>query len=155
MCVQEALSVRQGLYMSPALMEAMHRHFVVLTQHKPPSRRWVSKDQYVLYFTLCAKLLSDDESRSDDELRELLEVRRGPSVAFCVAVGCQCRWDLCHSLVSPPRRASSDAALDAWCSVCVWRRPDPGVQLAPHHGVPVSLWCHRRSGRATARACLR
>jgi hypothetical protein len=45
------------------------QHFVLLTDHKPPGRRWVSKEQYVRYFMMCLDMLYDGEDDSTPEIK--------------------------------------------------------------------------------------
>jgi hypothetical protein len=44
-----------------------HQHFLVLTEHKPEGRRWVTKEQYLRYFLLCGELLNPAQARPADQ----------------------------------------------------------------------------------------
>lgn len=61
-----------------ALHESFGQHFKILTSYKPFGKRWVTKDQYIQFFTVCSQVLhtvaDDTNHRNSRELRALLEV---------------------------------------------------------------------------------
>ena len=51
------------------------QQFTALTKHKPEGRRWVTKEQYIRYFSLCYDVLYPGHGLSLDERRVSLTVR--------------------------------------------------------------------------------
>ena len=55
------------------------QQFEALTANKPPGRQWVSRAQYVRYFSLAAALVDpDNDARNETDLAALLEVVHRP-----------------------------------------------------------------------------
>lgn len=51
------------------------QQFKTLTRHKKKGQRWITKEQYIRYFTLASHVLNPDCERTDAETRDSLTVR--------------------------------------------------------------------------------
>ena len=64
------------------------QQFNVMTSHKPFGRHWVTKEQYIRYFMMCARHLDPSSGASDRELRSQLSVRQRRHSLKSVSVPC-------------------------------------------------------------------
>lgn len=103
--VQDAILHRHGAYSDGRLIQSVHKvgniqfvslvvvvlapptlslisfvnplqHFVAMTSHKPEGRRWVSKEQYTMYFTMASKLVYPQNPATPQECKAAVQVCR-------------------------------------------------------------------------------
>ena len=51
-----------------------HQQYHAMTSHKPFGRRWLTREQYIRYFLLCASILDPDSDVPESERRQQLAV---------------------------------------------------------------------------------
>jgi hypothetical protein len=84
--VQNALQARHKLSRHPDITRLIREHWKLLTAHKPTGDWTITKDEYLVYFMQCARVLMPDEAITPADI--LVSEVVDDSGGFDLEVGC-------------------------------------------------------------------